>query len=176
MTQPKFSPILPNDEVRELYRLAAPGPWLADRPADFRADPGAARKAGRGSAGPDQGYAMLLAQRFAGRLRLDAGENAPDVLHGAGVIAMRRAALYGRAPVSADLELALHLFGYLDGGSEEMLEARGSVFAGISHDYGRQRKLADMIPEATLHMTAAQVVEKLADDPSAFAELSGIAG
>ncbi len=50
------------------------------------------------------------------------------------------------------------------------------MFAGISHDYGRERKLADMIPEATLHMTAAQVVEKLADDPSAFAELSGIAG
>jgi hypothetical protein len=176
MTQPKFAPILPNDEVRDLYRLAAPSAWLADRPADFRADPGTLRKAGRGTAGPDQGYAMLLLERYADRIDLSAGEYLGDVMRGVAIVAMRRAALYGRAPVSADLEVALRLFGYLGEASAEQVEARRTLFGGVSHDYVKERTLVDVIPEATLRMTPAGILERLAGDPGALAELSGVAG
>lgn len=174
MTQPKFAPILPNDEVRDLYKLAAPAAWLADRPADFRADPAAARRPGRGMTGPDQGYAMLLAGRFAERVQLAEREHLEDVLSGAGVIAMRRAAAYGRAPVSADLELALLLFGYLSVAPVTVTEARKSVFLGISHDYWRQRELADLVPAATLRLSPAALAEQLEDGPEAFYQLSGL--
>ncbi|MGO9557982.1 MAG: hypothetical protein ACLPQS_09820 [Acidimicrobiales bacterium] len=176
MTQPKFAPILPNDEVRDLYRLAAPAAWVADRPADFRADPGAAHKAGRGSAGPDQGYAMLLLERYADRIEVSEGEHLDDVMRGIAVVAMKRAALFGRAPVSADLEVGLGLFGYLAGASAEQVEARRALFGGVSHDYAKERALVDVIPEATLRMTLAAIADQLAGAPAAFAELSGVAG
>jgi hypothetical protein len=173
MTQPKFAPILPNVEVRDLHKLPVPPAWQPHRPADFRAAPGA-RRPGRGIAGPDQGYALLLAERFADRLRLDEGEHADDVLHGAGVIALRRAAMYGRAPVATDLELALRLFGYLDGATEEVVDARKEVFGGVAHDYWRERELADLVPESTLRMTPAAIADRLSEDPSSFFELSGL--
>lgn len=176
MTQPKFAPILPNDEVRDLYKLRVPPPWRTHRPADFRPSPGAARLPGRGSAGPDQGYGMLLAERFADRIELLDGEHADDVLHGAGVIALRRAAMFGRAPVAADLELALLLFGYLGRPTEEMIEARKDVFGGVAHDYWRERELADLVPESTLRMAPAAVAEHLSSDPDSFSELAGLAG
>ncbi|HET9091294.1 MAG TPA: hypothetical protein VFN50_02720 [Acidimicrobiales bacterium] len=175
MTQPKFAPILVNDEVRELYKLRVPPAWSPHRPADFRARPGARHSPGLGAAGPDQGYAMLLAERIAERLVLAEGEHGEDVLRGATVIAMRRAAMYGRAPVMGDLELALGLFGYLDTASAEVVEARREVFLGVGHDYWRQRELADLVPEATLRLSPAAVAERLAADPAAFHELSGLA-
>ncbi|MHB1988666.1 MAG: hypothetical protein ACYCSF_11895 [Acidimicrobiales bacterium] len=174
MTQPKFAPILPDDEVRDLYKLAAPPPWQPDRPADFRADPSAARKPGRGIAGPDQGYAMLLAERYEERLCLTEGEHVDDVLGGAGVIAMSRAAMYGRAPVSADVELGLRLFGFLGEAPSDVVEARRSVFSGVSHDYWRQRELADLVPESTLRLGPALLDERLGADPAAFFHLSGL--
>ncbi|MHB8244262.1 MAG: hypothetical protein ACYDGN_02755 [Acidimicrobiales bacterium] len=186
MTQPKFAPIMPEDQVRELYRLPAPLEWRAHRPADFLATPGVTRPPGRGIAGPDQGYAMLLAERFAEQIRLAEGEHSEDVLVGAGAIAMRRASLYGRAPVSADLELGLRLFGYLGSADAGTIAARKEVFAGVGHDYWRQRELADLLPEATLRMTPAAITEELArnpdnpdnpdspDKPAAFYELTGL--
>lgn len=173
MTQPKFAPILPNGEVREVYQLDPPAPWWMHRPGDFRADPAAHRGKGRGSAGPDQGYALLLAERYVDRLRLADGEHVADVLAGVTVVATRRAALFGRAPVAADLELALHLFGFLDGGSEEMVETRRRLFAGVSHGYWVGRELADAVPESTLRLTPAEVSSRLAEDREHFAELLG---
>ncbi len=166
MTQPKFAPILPDDEVRALSKLAAPEPWTADRPAAFRADPGAARKVGRGSTGSDQGYALLLAERYGDRITLAEGEHADDVLCGAGVIAMRRASLFGRAPVAGDIELALRLFGFIGGASEELTGARRSVFGGVAHSYERQRELADLVPESTLQMSASAFADALREDSS----------
>jgi hypothetical protein len=175
MTQPKFAPILPNVEVRDLYKLPPPPPWRPHRPADFRPAPDATWRPGRGSAGPDQGYGLLLAERFAERIRTVEGEHPDDVLHGASVIALRRAAMFGRAPVAADLELALRLFGYLGTPTEEMIEARRAVFGGVAHDYWRERQLADLVPEATLHMTPDALAERLESDPGSFPELAGTA-
>ncbi len=173
MTQPKFAPILPEDEVRDLHKLPPPAAWYAKRPADFRPAP-AGRQPGRGVAGPDQGYGLLLAERFAGRLVLAKGEHKEDALKGASVLAMKRAALFGRAPVVDDLELALELFGYLGEASPLQVEVRRAAFGGVAHDYWRCRELADRVPEETLRMTLAAVRERLGASPESFKELTGI--
>lgn len=173
MTQPKFAPIRPNDEVRSLSKLPPPGPWTASRPADFRAAPGAARRPGRGTAGPDQGYAMLLAERFADRISLVEGEHLEDVLRGASVIALRRAAIFGRAPVAADVEIALRLFGFIGGATDEIIALRRAAFGGVAHSYTKERELADLVPESTLRLSTAAFAEQLGSQPATV--LAGIA-
>jgi hypothetical protein len=147
MTQPKFAPISAKDEVREAYHLESPRPWRAHRPAEHGAPERFAP--GRGVPGPDQGYALALAARLAGRLVLQAGEHAEDALAGAVVIAMRRAAAIGRAPVLGDLEFALELFGFL-APADDGVVARRASFRGVAHDYRRQRALAESVPDEVL--------------------------
>lgn len=175
MTQPRFAPILANDEVRELSKLAAPAPWSRHRPGEISSAPAGRHVAGRGAAGPDQGYALLLAERLGEQVQLAEGEHLEDVLHGAAVIAMRRSSLFGRAPVKADIELALTVFGYL--GAEvpdDLVEARAALFRGVSHDYWRERRVADIVPESTLRSTPQALAAEIASQPSAIAELSGL--
>jgi hypothetical protein len=174
MTQPKFAPILESSEVRDSLRLPVPPPWKPHRPADFRADPSPPRRPNGGIPGPDQGYALHLAGLLADRLRLGEHEHADDVLAGAVMIGLRRAALFGRAPVKADVELALDLFGYLEGAPEELVDARSRYFAGAAHDYWQQRDLAEWVPEATLRMTPAAVRALLAEEPEAWRDLAGV--
>jgi hypothetical protein len=68
-------------------------------------------------------------------------------------LAMRRAAMFGRAPVLADLELAFMLFGWLGGASPELREWRRQAVAGAAHGYPRRRALVEAVPEATLRLT-----------------------
>jgi len=166
MTQPSFAPIAKEDEVRESYRLEPPAPWRATRPGDLR--PGArSMLAGAGVPGPDQGYALGLARRFRDRLVLQAGEHADDVLAGAFAIGLRRASLYGRAPVSTDIELPLVLFGFLGDAPEELVEVRRALFAGVTHSYDLQRALAGKLPDSTLRLTP----DGLRRDPTGWSEL-----
>jgi hypothetical protein len=164
MTQPKFAPVAESGEVREAYKLPVAAEWLSHRPSDYTPRPRAGNRPNMGIPGPDQGYALHLAERLRHRLKLTDVEHAEDVLTGATMIGLRRASLYGRAPVSHDIELGLHLFGYLDGAPEELVEARERLFAGIAHDYWQQRDLADLVPEATLRLTVAQVRDQMKAD------------
>lgn len=156
MTQPKFAPIAIEDEVRAAYRLAPPDPWRPRRPADL---PAGRRETVRGGGvpGPDQGYALHLAERLAGRLELGPGEHAEDALAAAVAVALRRAALFGRAPVSGDVELALELFGCLSGAPEDLAAYRRATLSGAAHDYAAQRAIAASVPEETLRSTPAAV-------------------
>ncbi len=163
MTQPKFAPITEDAEVRPAYRLDPPAPWRAHRPAEF--EPGArrdvARLAGTGVPGPDQGYALHLAERAAARLVLADGEHTEDVLAGAVAIALRRAALFGRAPVSTDIELALTLFGYLAPAPTELVEYRRRLFDGAAHRYFELGEVAHLVPEAMLRRSPEQLSNAL---------------
>jgi hypothetical protein len=171
MTQPKFAPIQIEDQVRDAYKLKTPESWAPIRPADFR--PGAA-PAGRGfgTAGPDQGYALHLVRHIEDRVRLAPGELLDDAKAGCVAIAMRRAAVFGRAPVMADLEVAFTLAGYLDGAPADLVAWRKTAFAGVAHDRWAEVVLASGIPESTLRLTPAATGEKLA---SGWRELLGIA-
>lgn len=135
-----------------------PQPWLADRPAEL-AD-GQPMGAGLGVPGPDQGYALRLARRFDGDLLLAPGEHADDAIAGCVGVALKRAALFGRAPVSADLEVAFRVFGFLPPAPEEALVARRKeLFAGVSHPhhYAEARQLVELVSEAVLRMAPSEV-------------------
>jgi hypothetical protein len=143
--------------------MPVPASWSPHRPSDFKPEPLAERRGRTGVPGPDQGYALALAERLAPKLRLAEGEHADDVLEGATALALRRASIYGRAPVAPDLVVALDLFGYLSGGPEEMVEVRRRLFAGASHDYDLVRALVDTVPEESLRLTPAEVLERRSD-------------
>lgn len=111
-----------------------------------------------GNQGPDQGFAFRLARLFVGRLRLGAGERIPDVVAGCVGVALKRATLFGRAPVAADLEVAFGLFGFLeDPPTGERLIERRRLFAEASHHhhYSEVRRIVDLVADSDLRPDAA---------------------
>jgi len=136
---------------------------MADRPGEVvGGDPQAGT--GMGCQGPDQGYALKLAQRFEDRLVLAAGERADDALAGCCAVALRRASLFGRAPVVHDLRLALELFGFLIDADTALVSWRRDHFAGAAghHGYHVKLRLAELVPTDTLRLTPAAVAEACA--------------
>jgi len=160
MAAPKFTPVDPLENARAYTSPDhVPQEWRADRPGDFRGrQPVGARL---GYQGPDQGYALLLANRLRPQLQLRPHEHADDAVQGCTGIAMRRASLFGRAPVIHDLRMAFTIWGWLDPDSPaELLTLRRDAFDGVAevlHNYDRLRDLADTVPEETLRSTPAQV-------------------
>lgn len=166
MSAPSFVP--GNPTAKKAYRSPSRtrGTWSADRPGDVI---GTAQPAGPalGNQGPDQGYVLKLAERFRGDLQLKPGEHASDALTGCCAVALRRASLYGRAPVSGDLEIALRIFGYLDDAPADLVTLRREKFAEVHHEtihYFAAREIADMVPESTLRMSPAEVASAHAAD------------
>jgi hypothetical protein len=158
---PDYVPQRLADQARSGTPIPPARPWKAVRPGDLTGRQPGGPKLGR--QGPDQGYALVLARRFADRLELAPGESPEDVVAGALGVATARASLFGRAPVIHDLDLAFTLWGYLGGAPPELVAYRTPLFSGASHHYWDQRRIVDKVPEATLRMTPAQVRQKLAD-------------
>lgn len=156
MAAPKYVPVAPIGAFREAEGLPVPDAWRPTRPAELGGTAPSGRQMGR--PGPDQGYALTLARRFHGQLNLLEGEVEHDVVAGCLGVALKRAALYGRAPVIHDLELAFSLFGFLGGTiAEDLRRFRVKLFQSAGHHYEQQRAIADLVPESTLRMTPAQV-------------------
>ena len=138
---------------------------MADRPGEVvGAEPHAG--SGMGHQGPGQGYALKLAQRFAGGLVLAAGEREDDALAGCCAVALRRASIFGRAPVVHDLRLALELFGFLIDTDAALVSWRRARFAGAAghHGYPVKLRLVELVPEDTLRRTPAAVAEARSKD------------
>lgn len=169
MTQPDYAPIAPADRVRPVGKLPAPLAWKADRPADHRgsAPVRAANHDGTGGGdrfgmtGPDQGYALHLAERFHGRLVLGPGESAEDAVAGCLGVALRRASAFDRAPVIFDLELAFTLLGFFAAEPADLVVWRRPLFSAAAHDYWVQREIAARVLPETLRLTPAQVRDRL---------------
>jgi hypothetical protein len=150
MTQPSYVPIGEADQVRPAYRLRTPAVWRQDRVAELP--------------GPDQGYALLVAHElFADRLQLSPGITVEDALVGSAAVASARAALFGRAPVGKDVELALVLFGLLGAAPPELIAFRAPLFQAAAHHYRQQRRIVEAVPESTLRLTPDLVRARLAD-------------
>ena len=159
MAAPQYVPVKAIDDTR-MY--SAPprvlGSWMTDRPAELHA--GQERGDRLGSPGPDQGFGLTLAERFRGTLALRPGEHEADAIAGALTVALKRASLFGRAPVIHDLTIAFSLFGFLDeAADDELVALRRSYFeeAANPHHYVEQRRIADLVPEATLRLSPAEV-------------------
>lgn len=137
-----------------------PDPWWSDRPAELLAA-GQPRGEQLGNQGPDQGYALKLARHFEGKLTLTSGEHEKDALAGAVAVALKRASLFGRAPVVHDLTIGLTVWGFLGEAPQELVDLRKPLFEEVwhPHHYPELRRIADLVPEETLRNTPEQVAE-----------------
>jgi len=138
------------------------GSWRADRPGETLGEIGQPSGDGLGNQGPDQGYALKLAKRFVDQLVMAPGEHEADAIAGAAAVAMRRASLLGRGPISDDFRLALIVFGYLGEAPDELVAFRRGLFDEVHHHvvhYREARRIAALVPEDTLRLSveAAQV-------------------
>lgn len=175
MAAPKFAPVGPIDEVRAYSSPDhVPAPWVPDRPGEIDGFQPTGERLG--APGPDQGYALHLANRFRPRLALAAGEHADDAIRGCVGVALRRASLYSRAPVVHDLTIAFTIWGYLDPAApDELVALRRPLFEGlrlVTHHYSEARVVADMVPERTLAMAPEAVASAY---PERWRELVGVA-
>lgn len=120
-----------------------------------------------GYQGPDQGYAIKLANGFGDRLHLQPGEHRADAIKGCLGIGLRRASLFSRAPVIHDLTIAFTIWGFLDPAPPaELVAARKPLFSGLGHGhhYTVARAIVDLVPEATLALNPQQVAAAYATD------------
>lgn len=160
MAQPKFVPSAPAGTTP--YYQSPPSrerSWEANRPGDTFLD-GQPRGAGLGSQGPDQGFALKLARRFEDRLVLGKKESADDAIAGCVAVAMKRASLYGRAPMVHDVKAAFNLFGFFDNAmSEKQMASRADLFAEVDHHhhYAELRRIPDMVPAEILRQTPSEI-------------------
>jgi hypothetical protein len=157
---PEYVPESPIQQVR-VYESPPrrPDSWRASRPGDIPA--GQPRGEHFGNQGPDQGYIYVLARRFEGQLQLASDEQEEDALVGCIGVALKRASLFGRAPILHDLTVALTIWGYLGDASPDLIAYRQPLFEEIAnpHHYAEQRRVVDLVPEDALRRSPQDIAE-----------------
>ncbi len=178
MAAPEFVPTKPTDKPRAYASPPRHGDeWRAVRPGELVSRGGQPDvDAGRmGAPGPDQGYLLKLVPMLRPELQLAAGEQEADAEAGGVAIALKRASLFGRAPVIHDLRVAYTVWGLLDPSAPaELVAERTKRFEGIhltAHHYPELRAVVDAVPAATLRLSPAQVAEAAATDWRSLLEL-----
>ena len=138
MAAPPFVPRSPVDKPRTYESPDhVPEAWRADRPGDLAGrQPTGAQL---GYQGPDQGYGLLLAERFRDRLQLQQAEAADDAIQGSLGVALRRASMFGRAPTIHDFTVAFTIWGFLDPAPPG--RSRGPAAADVRGRPSRQPQL-----------------------------------
>ncbi len=166
MAAPDFVPTDPTQRVRRYSSPPRrPDSWQADRPGDI-AETGQPRGARLGTVGPDQGYAYRLVTQFEGSLHLG-GVHKPDAVSGCVGVAMKRSALFGRAPVIHDLTAAFTLFGFLDTDPPaDLVTLREQLFAEVAsvHHYTERQELIDHVPDDVLRQSHTVIAERYRTD------------
>jgi hypothetical protein len=173
MAAPDYVPA-PVDDTARVYHSPPwrPEPWVADRPAEIVGRQPLGDRLG--SPGPDQGYALHLGRRMRGKLSLTVDESEDDALAGCIAVAMRRSALFGRAPVIHDLTVALTLWGFLGDAPADLVAARTRAFAAVAHThhYMERRAIVDNVPEDVLRLSPAQIAALVHDEPERVLEIA----
>jgi len=136
-----------------------PAEWTASRPADLDA----AQPIGPGLAfqGPDQGYVLTLLHLFDDRIVLADGERRADVDAGCVVVALKRASLFGRAPMVHDLTAAYAVWGYLADAPGELVALRRPLFDGVAHGHhhAARTRIAELVPDEVLRQPHGVLVD-----------------
>lgn len=79
---------------------------------------------------------------------------------------LKRASLFGRAPMMHDLTVGLTVWGFLDAKAPKtLLELRHSMFEECSspHHYGKLRAIADAVSAEVLHQPHQAIVDQYQD-------------
>lgn len=152
MSAPVFVPVEPLAAVRTYESPPRrPDPWLAVRPGDLTGRQPLGDRLG--VPGPDQGYALKLADDLF-RAKLITGDVRPDdAIAGCVGVALKRAALFGRAPVAHDLRAAFTIWGFLDVSPDpELVALREEWFAEVhhAHHHAERRRIVDAVPAEVL--------------------------
>ena len=173
MAAPKFTPTTAIGDITS-YRSpdVVPDGWTSDRPGDFTGRQPAGPLLG--FQGPDQGYALTLANRLRPQLVLSDNEHAQDAVAGCTAVALRRASLFGRAPVIHDLRIAFTVWGFLDTAPPaELVALRVKAFEGAAdpHHYDTVRAIAEQVADSTLRTSPDDVARAY---PARWRELLGI--
>jgi hypothetical protein len=156
-------------------KMPPAGSWRADRPGDLAA--GQPHGTLLGSPGPNVGYALTLADRARDRLVLAPHEHADDALAVVAEIAMKRAATLGRAPVMADVDVAMALLGYRGDAPDNFVEWRVRAVRGAHHHYLERRALVGAVPVDVLRLRPEKLDDYVAqcrDDLRATAPLAAL--
>ena len=161
MAAPEFVPV---DQLRAVRWYASPDRVPDHRPSGRPSEGGSRQPTGPllGSPGPDQGYGIGLAKTFIGQLVLSPAEAQADVLAGCLGVALKRASLFGRAPVIHDFTVAFTVWGFLRADAPgELVVARTALFISVANPnhYGAKRVIADAVPESTLHLSPDAVAK-----------------
>ena len=170
MAAPEFVPTQTTHHPRDYWSP----PWRVDTwppgPADLVSAGGQPNPdAGRmGAPGPDQGYILKLVPLLRSKLVLAPGELLADAEAGGVAVALKRASLFGRAPVIHDLQVAYTVWGLLDPSAPaELVAERVRRFEGVrlvAHHYPELRAVADAVPAATLRLTPDEAAERHRSD------------
>lgn len=159
MAAPRFAPT-PVIGPERAYSSpdVVPASWEADRPGDLDGrQPHGERL---GYQGPDQGYALRLAASLRPRLVLADTERADDAISGCLGIALKRASIFGRAPVMHDVRMALTMWGFLDQAPPaDLVEVRIPTFEGVAipAHYAERRAIADAVPLDVLRQSPTEL-------------------
>lgn len=169
MAQPAFVPQSP-PTGRPFYESPQRirGTWKLDRPGDI-ASASPSLTSGNFQ-GPDQGYALLLADRFRSAVKLpaDSSLSVEVALKGCVAVALKRASLLGRAPVASDIEVALAIWGFLhDHPAEDLASLRHDHFVGLDHEEHKILDLLARCSESVLASPTAEIHELIEADPLA---------
>jgi hypothetical protein len=159
VAQPQFVPTDPNKVPHYESPPRREQSWRASRPGEVVGG-GQPHGDRTGSQGPDQGYALNLVDQFVDELNLTDGERRDDVVQGCLGVALKRASIYGRAPVAHDWAAAFTVFGYLCGSPDtELIEARRSLFDQVANQqhYSEARELVDLVHTEVLAMTPEEI-------------------
>jgi hypothetical protein len=162
VTQPDYVPLNAADRVRAVERLPPAQPWRADRPSEL-AMPGLPVGPRLGSPGPDLGYGMKLARMLLDKIVVPEGESGEDAFAGCFAVGAKRASGFGRAPVIYDFQVAYTLWGWMAGAPADLVAFRRPLFQGASHEYEKQREIADRTPPETVAMAPADAAASLVD-------------
>jgi len=170
MAQPPFVPQNPR-VGRKFYESPerTRGAWKLTRPGDSHSS----SPTSGNFQGPDQGYALLLAERFRSRLQLSEDSPlSPDaVLKGCVKVALKRASLLGRAPVASDIEVALLIWGFLDAEvPKELLELRRELFVDLDHNKYGVLDIVELCSQAALAKPVHEIRQLVKSDPLSLFE------
>jgi hypothetical protein len=123
-----------------------------------------------GYPGPDQGYILKLVRSFEGSLVLTEGEHEADAIAGCTAVGLKRASLFGRAPIIHDLRVAFTIWGFLTEAPPELVKLRKPLFEEVSalHSYSELRRIVDLVPVAVLRLTPAEVTQQAQADWRSF--------
>ena len=159
--EPRQEPNLPPG-----VKMPAARSWVANRPGDLPAGWPTGKLLG--SPGPNVGYALTLANRVRDELALAPHEHPDDAIAVVAEIAMRRAAIFGRAPVMRDVEFGMQILGYRGDADPDFVAWRARTVRGAHHDYYERRSLVDAIPVDVLRLVPSALPAHLAEARAAL--------